>query len=169
VPETARNRLIVHSLNDRIEGFSNGVLATGSRRFFAAPLNAAPKRNHIELKLIGTTIVTPSCAPPGTSENTSALPVYRDGALIDLRLIGAWVENDRLPAGDDNSVRAEIRGVTGSGVQANFFANTAGGPKPLAPHLRGTGNKLEIVGDPQSFARLNRGIDPPPASFFTGR
>jgi hypothetical protein len=37
LPETSRNRLIVRSMNDRIEGFTTGILATGSRRFFAAP------------------------------------------------------------------------------------------------------------------------------------
>jgi serine/threonine protein kinase len=170
VPETARNRLSVHSLNDRIENFTTAVLATGSRRFFAAPLNAAPRSNHLDLRLVGTTITTPSCSAAGTSANTSALAVYRDRTVIDLRLIGAWVENDALPAGNDNSVRVELRGVTGSGRRSNHYANTAGGSLPLAAHLQGAGNRLEIVGDPQSFARTNRRIDPPPAAhFFSNR
>ena len=37
VPETARNTLRMHSVHDRIEGFTTGVLATGSRRFFPLP------------------------------------------------------------------------------------------------------------------------------------
>ncbi|HVF39204.1 MAG TPA: serine/threonine-protein kinase, partial [Gemmatimonadaceae bacterium] len=169
VPATVKNRLSVRSVNDRIEGFTTGVLATGSRRFFDAPLNAAPRDNHIDLRLIGTRITTPSCAPAGTTANTSGIPAHRGGVITDLRLIGAWVENDALSAGDNNSVRVELRGVTGSNASSRF-ASTAGGSRPLAPRLRGTGNKLEIIGDAQTFAQTNRGIAPlPAAEFFSNR
>jgi hypothetical protein len=45
LPATTRNRLIVRSVDDRLEGFTTTIVATGSRRFFAEPLNAAPTDN----------------------------------------------------------------------------------------------------------------------------
>lgn len=169
VPETEGNRLSFHSVNDRMEGFTTSVLATGSRRFFPAPLNAAPSGNHIDLQLTGTTIITPPCPTAITSSNTG-MADFRDMAAMDLRLIGAWVANDGISPGDSNTVRAEFRGVTGSGMRANFYAHTAAGLGPVPPHLQGIGNRLEMTGDPQAFTRANRGIDPPPpATFFSIR
>jgi hypothetical protein len=62
LPSTVRNRLVLHSLNDRIEGFTTGILATGGRAFYPAPRNQPPRNNYIELSLTGTTIFTPQCA-----------------------------------------------------------------------------------------------------------
>jgi serine/threonine protein kinase len=170
VPPTTKNKLTVRSLNDRIENFTTGLLATGSRRFYAAPLNAPPRDNHIELQLTGTTIVTPACAPANTSISNTGAPAVGEAAATDIRLIGAWVANNAASAGDNNTVRAELRGVTGSGVRSNTYLHSAAGPRLPLPHLRGTGNKVELVGDLQSFIRANRRIDPaPPASFFTRR
>ncbi len=173
LPETARNRLRLRSVNDRIDGFTTGVLATGSRRFFGAPLNAAPTGNHIDLQLIGTTISTPSCSFTGSVDKgglRTELPVARRLAVRDLELTGGWVKDEDMAAGDGNTVRAELRGVTGSGIRFNEYANVAASSAPLAAHLRGTGNRLEIVGDPQTFARANRGINPAPAAeFFINR
>jgi hypothetical protein len=168
LPETTRNRLVVRSVDDRIDGFTLGVLATGSRRFFSAPLNAAPKNNHIDLQLVGTTISTPRCASTRQAGNRTGA-TGRTVSVADFQLIGGWVQSDALPAGEGNTVRVEFRGVTGSGTRGNKFANAAtfaGGA--LSAALQGTGNRLEVVGDPLAFTRNNRGIDPAPgATFFT--
>jgi hypothetical protein len=89
----------------------------------------------------------------------------------DFELIGGWAKNVALPAGDGNTVRVELRGVTGSGARANRYADAAAFSGLLPAHLQGIGNRLEIVGDPQTFARTNRGIDPAPAAkfFVSGR
>ena len=169
LPVTARNRLHVRSVDDQIDGFTTAVLATGSRRFFAAPLNQAPTGNRIDLQLIGTRISTPSCAPIGTGGYMTDLPSEQVVKIGDLELVGGWAKNAALPAGDGNTVRAELRGVTGSGTRANRYANAAAFSGPLPARLQGIGNRLEIVGDPQTFARTNRGIDPAPgARFFIG-
>jgi hypothetical protein len=92
------------------------------------------------------------------------------GAAVDISLIGAWVENDALHAGDRNTLRAEFRGITGSGTRANRYGHASGLSGTPPPHLQGTGNRLEIVGDSATFARSNRLIDPPPtAEFFSRR
>jgi hypothetical protein len=173
LPQTLRNRLVVRSVDDRIEGFKTAVLATGGRSFYAASLNPAPKDNHIELQLIGTTISTPSCPPirrvvgsPGTAVPTDE----RSESVRDLRLIGAELVNEGADAGEGNSLRVELRGVTGSGTRANRYANADAGYGLLSPEFQGKGNRLEIVGDLETFKRANRGIDPlPAAEFFTRR
>jgi hypothetical protein len=173
LPQTLRNRLVVRSVDDRIEGFKTGVLATGGRSFYAASLNEAPRDNHIELQLIGTTISTPSCplvrrmvGSPGTVAGTDE----RFERVRDLRLIGAEMVNEGADAGEGNSLRVELRGVTGSGVRANRYANADAGYGQLPRKFHGKGNRLEIVGDLETFKRTNRGIDPlPPAEFFTIR
>ena len=171
LPVTARNRLHVRSVDDQIDGFTTGVLATGSRRFFAAPLNPAPTGNRIDLQLIGTRISTPSCAPIGTGGYMTDLPSEQVVKIGDLELVGGWAKNAALAAGDGNTVRVELRGVTGSGTRGNRYANAAAFSGPLPAQLQGTANRLEIVGDPQTFARTNRGIDPAPGAkfFISGR
>jgi hypothetical protein len=172
LPATVRNTLIVQSLNDRIEGFTTAVIATGGRRFFGASLNAAPRDNSIDLQLIGTTISTPVCAHASSRpiQSTAGIPTVRDAVVGDFRLAGAWVDKDGFDAGDGNRVRVELRNVTGSGARVNFYSNTANAFGPLPARLQGKRNRLEIVGDSVAFARANHGIDPlPPAEFFTGR
>lgn len=150
VPETARNTLRIHSLDDRVEGFARAILATGSRRFFASPTAGPSTDNRIDMELLGNRISTPSCA--GAS---------------DLVLSGAFTSVDALSPGDGNELRAVIRGVTGSGPRLNQYRNASGPSGPLPPELQGS-NRLEIVGSPQAFARTNQGIDPPPgADLFT--
>jgi len=168
LPATTKNRLRLRSVDDRIDGFTTGVQATGSRRFFPSALNAAPSGNHIDLQLIGTRISTPSCASIGRSYSRGLATAERT-PIRDLELVGGWVKNDALAAGDGNTVRAEIRGVTGSGMRANRYANVAASIGPVSAQLQGTANKLEIVGTSQDFARANHGIVPaPPAGFFIG-
>jgi hypothetical protein len=170
LPETARNTLIVRSLDDRIDGFSTAVLATGGRRFFGASLNAAPKDNYIDLQLTGTTISTPVCTvtTSGPEQNTSGIPLVRDAVIGDFRLAGAWTDKEGIDAGNGNRVRVELRNVTASGARDNLYANAADAFGSLPARLQGKGNRLEIVGDPAAFARTNHRIDPiPPAEFFT--
>ncbi|MFN2316492.1 MAG: serine/threonine-protein kinase [Gemmatimonadales bacterium] len=166
--ETRRNTLRVRSTNDRIEGFTTAVHATGSRRFYAAPLNPAPSGNHIDLQLIGTTISTPSCADVGINANTSGVAAARRGGVADLSLTGAWVENTALAPGDSNTLRVEFRGVTGSGQRANKYLHAGGAAGELSVRNRGSGNWLMLIGSPEAFVRDNRGLTPAPAStFFT--
>jgi hypothetical protein len=167
LPVTARNRLLVRSVDDRIEGFTVGILATGSRRFFAAPLNPAPKDNHIALQLVGTTISTPPCPPPLQASNTGT--GARTLRVADIELIGGWAQSNTFAAGDGNTVRVELRGVTGSGTRSNKYAHAATfAAGELSAELQGIGNRLEIAGDARAFTRNNRGIDPAPgAAFFT--
>jgi serine/threonine protein kinase len=170
LPETNRNRLLLESRNDRIEGFTTGILATGSRRFFGAPLNAGSNDNHIDLQLIGTTISTPICPSREQVGNTSGIPFVRTAAVADFQLFGAAVERSAIDAGNGNTVRVELRGVTGSGSRFNQFRNVGSSRGSVASKLGGKGNRLEIVGDPGTFKRTNRAIDPAPApELFSGR
>ncbi|CAN5327817.1 hypothetical protein BH23GEM2_BH23GEM2_20540 [soil metagenome] len=175
LPATTRNTLRVRSVDDRIEGFTTAVFATGSRRFYDAPLNAAPSDNHIDLQLIGTTISTPVCADvggrAGMKDVTTGIAVAGLGATSDLLLTGARVENSALAAGDRNTIRLELRGVTGSGQRSNRYINAGGVFGELTGQLRGHGNRIEVVGDPQIFGRTNRRIEPPPGPefFISGR
>jgi serine/threonine protein kinase len=168
VAALTRNRLDVRSVDDRIEGFPTAILATGSRRSFNEPLQPPPTDNHIELSLVDTHISTPDCRAVGAASNTTGAPQFALERVSDLILSGASVENNALHAGYRNTVRAELRGVTGSGARANRYSHTGARGAQLPAQLRGTGNRLLIVGDLQTFARTNRGIDPPPGTeFFT--
>lgn len=152
VAETARNSLRVNSVDDRIERYASGVAATGSRRFFET---AGPSTdNSIDLELLGTTISTPACGGTGS----------------DIVLIAANAPfSDALAPGNGNTLRAVIRGVTGSGSRSNQYGNAVGLSGPLPAALQGTGNLLQIVGNLNSFVQMNRQIDPlPGAEFFTG-
>jgi hypothetical protein len=148
VPETARNSLRVHSVDDRIEGFTTGVVATAGRRFFPSPTAGPSTDNTADLKLLGTGISTPSC---GSAQ-----------FVTDLDLAGAFAADDALSPGDGNSLRIVMRGVTGSGPRSNRYGHSVGPSGPLPPESQGTGNHLKIVGSPQSFASANRQIDPLP-------
>jgi len=147
LPATERNTLVIHSVDDRIEGFASAVLATGSRRFFNAPTAGPNIGNGIELQMLGTTIAAAPC--PGE----------------DFELAAAIAGGSYWP-GDGNYVRALLRGVTGSGTRANVYGNALVGTVPLPESLQGTGNRLEIIGNPRSFAATNTGIDPAPGAEF---
>lgn len=153
---TERNALRIHSVDDRIEGFTTAVLSAGGRRFFAAPVAGPTTDNSVDLLLIGTTIKTPSCGATTL--------------VADFRLAGALVSGASLVPGDGNTLRAVIRGVTGSGTRSNVYADVLGPTGPVPPEIQGTGNRLEIAGNLRAFARTNRAIDPAPApEFFTSR
>jgi hypothetical protein len=156
VSETSRNTLSMHSVGDRIDGFTTAVLGGGGRRYFGAPLAGPTNDNTLNLDLIGTALSTPSCG----------------GATFirDLDLKGAFSASSTLTPGNGNVLHAVIRNVTGSGSRYNFYADAGESSTPLPAATAGTGNRLEIVGNSASFARTNRNIDPAPdAVFFTGK
>ena len=154
VPETARNLLHVHSVNDRIERFTTGILATGSRRFFPLPSAGPSTDNQVDLELLGARISTPPCAGAPTT---------------DISLAGAFAGAEGLVPGDGNGLRAVVRGVTGSGSRSNQYAHAQGPSGSLPAELRGQDNRLEIVGTLAAFGRTNRRIDPAPeAEHFIG-
>lgn len=155
IGETARNTLSIHSLDDRIEGFTTGVFATATRRFFALPTAGPSTDNRLDIELIGATVSTPSCG--GAS------------FVIDFRMAGALVSNASLVPGDGNILRAVFRNVTGSGTRANVYADVVGPAGPVSPEFRGTGNRLEFDGSVEAFGLTNTAIDPAPGEqFFTG-
>ncbi len=154
VAETARNSLRVQSVDDRLEGFTNAVVAVASSRFFPLPIAGPTSHNSADLRLLGTHISTPTCG----------------GAqfVTDLDLAGAVAADDALAPGDGNSLHVVMRGVVGSGSRSNRYGHSVGPSGPLAPEFQGSGNRLEIVGSPRAFASTNRQIDPAPGSeFFT--
>jgi hypothetical protein len=153
VPETSRNALRVHSVADRIEGFANGVVASGSRRFFPSPIAGPSSGNRIELELLGGTISTPSCG---------GAPFVRD-----FDLAGAFAGGDDFSPGEGNSVSVVLRGMTGSGARFNRYESALGPSGPLSRELQGD-NRLEFAGSPRAFAATNAGVDPAPgAGLFT--
>lgn len=153
---TSRNSLRMHSVGDRIEHFTTAVLASGSRRYFGAPLAGESTGNSADLELVNATLATPSCG--GAS------------FVRDLDLKGAYSASDALAPGNGNTLRVVIRGVTGSGPRFNLYADGGGASAPLPASNQGTGNRLDVVGSPEAFARTNRQIEPAPApEFFTSR
>jgi hypothetical protein len=153
---TSRNSLRMHSVGDRIEHFTTAILASGSRRYFGAPLAGESTDNSADLELVNATLETPSCG---------GAPFVRD-----LDLMGAYSASDVLAPGSGNTLRVAIRGVTGSGPRLNLYADAGGASAPLPTSNQGTGNRLVVVGSPEAFARTNRQIDPAPApEFFTSR
>lgn len=155
VPATERNVLVVKSRDDRLEGFTTGILGAGGRQFFNAPTAGPARDNVLDLQLTGTTVASPECAG--------------EPLVIDFRLAAALVSSAAIMPGDGNILRAVFRGVTASGMRANTYANVfaLNGPQP-APR-EGSGNRLLFAGNSTAFAQTNRAIDPSPgASFFTG-
>ena len=151
VGETSRNTLEVHSLDDRIEGFTFGISAAGGRRFFALPTAGATIGNRADIELIGTRFSTASCG--------GASFVY------DLRLAGAGVTNPALVV-EGNILSVVMRGVTGSGTRANLYGDLVG-PTGALP-AGASGNRLEFPGTLRAFSNTNQDVDPAPgAEFFT--
>jgi hypothetical protein len=119
--------------------------------------------------LRGTVISAPTCGDVGETARTMGIAMVRPRPAGDFVFAGAWVENDALQAGNRNTVRVEFTGVTGSGSQNNQYAHAGGPSGPVPRQLQGIGNRLEIVGDPGTFGRLNHRIDPPPPPEFFSR
>jgi hypothetical protein len=143
---TSNNLLMLESRNDRIEGFESGIIARGGARFNATPAHGPVNGNRAILRLIETT--------------------FLGIAKSDLALAGASSNGD-YPPGDENVLTATILRVTGLGTTAEEYLHARGAiPAELPPHLSGGGNRLEVIGDPDSFAASNPGIAVPDAKFF---
>ena len=142
LPETSKNALRMHSVDDSIEGFTTGIYAQSGGRFF--PIHGQANDNSIDLELLGTTISTPSCG--GAS------------FVADLRLAAAGSS----ATGNGNRLRAVIRRVTGSGPRLNNLFGDVLGPPGSFPG----DNHLLIVGSPEAFSQTNRGIEAPPGPEF---
>jgi hypothetical protein len=152
IPGAARTLLQLDSTDDRVEGFRWSIHAVAARRIGgdSSPL----MDNRLELRLRGTHI---------RSTGDGAADLVLQGALSEIAQAQGAGE---FPAGDRNVLHVRMQGVTGSGPRQNAYAHVSG---PSQPAHQGTGNRLEIVGDPASFARSNPDLDPPPpASFFSG-
>nr|MDQ2668613.1 hypothetical protein [Gemmatimonadota bacterium] len=142
VEPVTHNSISFHSLNDRIEGFVNAIVARGSSRPLASP--AQISFNSASIELHGTTL----------KSIRSDLNLAGAASLVP----GTWSD-----AG--NVLRVLARGVTGSGARTNFYGDVVG---PAATTF-GDGNRLEIIGSLHAFTYSNPGIMPlPPAEFFSG-
>ncbi|MCC6622281.1 MAG: hypothetical protein IT385_13545 [Deltaproteobacteria bacterium] len=153
------NSLRMHSVNDRFENFNNAFLVAGARRYFAET-------------------------------------GFSSGCSLELQLVGAYVQaRDRgfrfygalasVPAvtGSDNELRVLMRGVTNDSARGNLMAdegfyvplNFAGwsptdiyyATDPDYPQYAGLDNRLELIGNLQSFESTNDAGEPlPEASLF---
>jgi hypothetical protein len=99
--ETRNNALWVHSVDDRLEGFSQGIFAAAGRRNFAP--SAPSSSNELDLILHGTRVTS-----------TGADFVFRGASSI---VAGT-------AAGDNNVMRVVMRHVIGSGPRANDYINS---------------------------------------------
>ncbi|HEX6574296.1 MAG TPA: glycosyl hydrolase family 28-related protein [Gemmatimonadaceae bacterium] len=142
VEATNGNTANFRSLNDRVEGFINAIVARGASRPLASP--AELSFNIATLDLHGTRL----------SSVRGDLNLAGAGSLV----AGSWPD-----AG--NGLHALLEGVRGSGMRSNAYANVLG----PAPGSFGEGNRLEVVGTLQAFTHTNENIfPPPPTQFFTG-
>jgi hypothetical protein len=97
--DTLNNKLSIHSVDDRIEGFGSAIVAAAGRRMSASA--GAIASNEMELILIGTRLAS---------------------TTTDLNLYGA--RNLAGPA-DSNELRVTMWRVTGSGPRANDYGDAA--------------------------------------------
>jgi hypothetical protein len=136
--ETLNNKLSIHSIDDRIEGFGRAIVATAGMRM--SPLARAIASNEMELILEGTLLRT----LPGSTTS-------------DFQLFGA---RNATGMSVDNELRVTMRNVTGSGPRANTYGDMSGN--------LGIGNRLIITGNLNAFSQTNQAILPMPGEqFFT--
>ena len=98
--ETVNNKLSMHSVDDRIEGFGRAISATGGQRLSA--LSGAISSNETELILEGTRLVS---------------------TTADLQLFGA---RNLAGVADGNELRVTMHNVTGSGPRTNTYGEMSG-------------------------------------------
>ena len=96
--ETLNNRLSIHSVDDRIEGFGRAISATGALRMSA--LAGVLSSNQVDVILHGTLL---------------------DSITSDFQLRGASSIPAGVAAGDFNETRVTMRHVTGSGLRTNTY------------------------------------------------
>jgi hypothetical protein len=136
--ETLNNKLSIHSVDDRIEGFGRTISACGGQRLSAQA--GAISSNETELILEGTILRT-----------------LLGSTTSDFQLVGA---KNLAGIADGNELRVTMHHVTGSGSRANTYGEMTGN--------LGNGNRLIITGNLNAFRRTNEAILPmPDAQFFT--
>ncbi|HYN09706.1 MAG TPA: hypothetical protein VES67_20155 [Vicinamibacterales bacterium] len=97
--ETLNNKLSMHSVDDRIEGFGSAIVAAAGRRMSA--LAGAIASNEMELILHGTRLAS---------------------TTTDLNLFGA---RNLAGRADGNELRVTMHNVIGSGPRANTYGDAA--------------------------------------------
>ena len=136
--ETLNNKLSIHSVDDRIEGFGRAIVATAGMRMSA--LAGVISSNEMELILQGTRLRT-----------------LLTSITQDFMLFGA---RNLLGIAEGNELRVTMRNVIGSGPRANTYGDAASN--------LGVGNRLIITGNLNAFSRTNDDISPVPGgNFFT--
>jgi len=149
-PGASFNVARISSDHDVITGFRTGIRATAGRRWKTAsgPLTD----NRLELELHGTRIQT---------DGEGAADLVLQGAMSDLEQDDS---REFLP-GDRNVLLVLMRDVKGSPApRANSYAAVFG---PELESNRGSGNRLEFVGNLEEFNQSNKSLSPaPPAEFF---
>ena len=136
------NTAILRSVDDRIEGFVNAIVARGGSRPLASTSEISS--NSATVALHGATL----------SSIGGDLNLAGASSLV----VGSWSDAGNL-------LRVSAERVTGSGQRNNFYGDVAGPPSTTF----GAGNRLEIVGTLQAFFSSNSGILPlPPEGFFVG-
>jgi hypothetical protein len=98
--ETSNNKVWLHSVDDRIEGFARAISALAGQR--ASALAGASSSNEIDLILEGARL-----------SSTTA----------DLLFYGARSSIAGMPVGDGNELRVTMRNVIGSGSRTNEYAD----------------------------------------------
>ena len=136
--ETLNNKLSIHSVDDRIEGFGRAIVATAGMRMSA--LAGVISSNEMELILQGTRLRT-----------------LLTSTTQDFMLFGA---RNLLGVAEGNELRVTMHHVIGSGPRANTYGDAASN--------LGVGNRLIITGNLNAFSRTNDDISPVPGgNFFT--
>jgi hypothetical protein len=151
-PGASFNVTTVQSVDDRIEGFKVGILATAGRRWLSASRDLSD--NRVDLDLAGTHIRT-----EGEDAADFALQ-----ATLSEEAPGVGRE---FPAGDRNILHVSMRGVIGSPAErANRYVDVYG---PSKQADQGSGNRLEFDGAAAEFTRTNSNISSAPAAEFFER
>jgi hypothetical protein len=133
--------LHVRSIGDRIEGFQTAISASGALRLRPDAEVLSGNVATLELK------------------QTELRSVTADLDFAGARSLAAGAFPD-----SGNVLRLIASGVTGSGARGNAYVVTSG---PAGTSWR-SGNRVEVVGSLNAFARMNRGVTPPPTrQFFT--
>jgi hypothetical protein len=141
VDAVTNNSVRFFSMDDRIEGFVNAIVARGASRPLAS---TAPISFNTAVVELHNTVLSSSRADFNLAGASSLVA-------------GSWPD-------EGNVLRVLARGVTGSGPRSNFYGPVAGPPSTTF----GDGNHLEIGGSLQAFMQTNADIfPPPPPEFFT--
>jgi len=147
-PGADSNFAYVNSVNDRIEGFNQGVFATAGRRFNS--MTGTSSGNTVDLRFRGLVLET---------EGLDA---------ADFKLFASQADGQFAP-GDDNILDVSILRSTGSGPSQNQYADSADELGNPLPKQLSSGNRLKFNGNLRAFERSNSGILPTPANkFFVG-